>query len=380
MADQEIITELPNTFQSDEVVVNLPDLDVVTALLAELDVRPDGEPEADESLGLALLKLTQVAPDGGHTAVTDLDSVLTEIRRRSAARYEQWEPLVGKNRYMAGVVGFPQPRSHGIDDLAVVLDPPPLPPVPRAGHGVRVGVLDTNVDGHPDLVGRFVADRDSRYRPLPEPVPRRAGHATFVSSVILSLAQGATLQVRGVLDPTGTATAWDTARAMMTFADSGVDILNVSLGCRTVDGQPPLLMARAAALLSQRMLIVAAAGNHGMSVESTAPTWPAALPDVIAVGAREADGMISDFSPKLPWVTCTAPGRKVVGAYLTALVAMFEGDPQKFCGYARWSGTSFAAAKVSGAIAARTVPGRVTPRAAFAALLADPHGVVRKYV
>jgi subtilisin family serine protease len=380
MAEQEIITALPDTFQSDEVVVNLPDLDVVTALLAELNVRPAGEPETDESLGLALLKLTQVAPDGSHTPVADLDSVLTEIRRRSAARYEQWEPLVGKNRYMAGVVGFPQPRSHGIDDLAKVVDPPALPPVPRAGHGVRVGVLDTNVDGHPDLVGRFVADRDSRYRPLPEPVPRRAGHATFVSSVVLSLAQGATLQVRGVLDPNGTATAWDTARAMMTFADTGVDILNVSLGCRTVDGQPPLLMARAAALLSPRMLIVAAAGNHGMSIEPGAPTWPAALPDVIAVGSREADGTLSDFSPKLPWVTCTAPGRKVTGAYLTALVAMFEGDPQKFTGYARWSGTSFAAAKVSGAVAASTVPGRVTPREAFAALLADPHGVVRKYV
>jgi subtilisin family serine protease len=167
---------------------------------------------------------------------------------------------------------------------------------------------------------------------------------------------------------------------MMAFAESGVDILNLSLGCRTADGRPPLLMARAAELLSQRMLLVAAAGNHHLSPTPTAPTWPAALPDVIAVGALEADGSPADFSPRLPWLTCSALGRGVVGAYATGDVTMLDGSVDTFStGYAEWSGTSFATATVSGVVAAHTVPGRVSAHEALRAVLADPCGVVRPW-
>jgi hypothetical protein len=57
-----------------------------------------------------------------------------------------------------------------------------------------------------------------------------------------------------------------------------------------------------------------------------------------------------------------------------------DGSVQPFTGYAAWSGTSFAAATVSGAIAARTVPGRVTAREALDQLLRDPAGGITRYV
>jgi membrane-anchored mycosin MYCP len=101
---------------------------------------------------------------------------------------------------------------------------------------------------------------------------------------------------------------------------------------------------------------------------------------VVAVGARAQDESLASFSPRLPWITCTAPGVTVLGDYLDAPdIALMDGTKAQFDGYATWSGTSFATAITSGAIAARTVRGRVTARQALAELLAERDGVVRPY-
>jgi subtilisin family serine protease len=385
MAEYKVVPDLPDTFEPDQLVVHLPHLDLVTKQLAETNLLPVGAAQTDEALDLALLTLTKADQAGGRTPITDLDAVLRDLRAKSEDRYGGWTPLLGKNRHVESVFGLPQPRSHSLDD-PVAADPPiPVDAPSRAGHGVRVGVLDTRVTAHPFLIGRFIADQDSLLAPAAGTVlPLRAGHATFVSSLVLAHAPGATVAVRGVLDNDGRATAWCAVQQMMAFADSGIDILNLSLGCRTADGRPPLLMRRATELLSQRMVLVAAAGNHNCKVYRKAPTWPAALPDVVAVGARNVDDSLADFSPRLPWITCTAPGRDILGAYLGAdlptTVTLLEGSQEPFHGYATWNGTSFATAIVSGAIAARTVPGHVPAREALAALLREDVGVVRKYV
>jgi membrane-anchored mycosin MYCP len=374
MAVPDINSDVPRTFQHDEIVVDLPYLDLVVGQLGELKIELAGDPDADPTLGLALIRLS--------VAETDLDPLLRVLRAMCAFRYGGWTPLLGKNRHVESVFGLPQPKSHSMDDDLARADPPiPVSAPASAGRDVRVGVLDTRVTDHEFLVGRYTADSDSIVKPAPGDVlPLRAGHATFVSSLVLAQAPGATLEVRGVLDDNGHATSWNTVRQMMAFADSGVDILNLSLGCRTEDGRPPLLMSRAVALLSQRMVLVAAAGNHNQSDFPTAPTWPAALPDVVAVGARDADDTMAAFSPRLPWIACTAPGRGVTGAYLTATVTLLDDTTQYFTGYARWSGTSFATAIASGTIAANTVPGHVSAREALAAVLAGQGPVVRKYV
>ncbi|HEX3592195.1 MAG TPA: S8 family serine peptidase [Pseudonocardiaceae bacterium] len=371
-------TDLPDTFLPDQLVVHLPYRDLVIQELHRLGVEPASPPKEDERLGLALLTL--VTTDR-KKKVTDLDPLLAQLRAVCGLRYGGWVPLLGKNRQVESVFGLPQPKSHALDDLARTQGPLPLYSAPGDGRGVRVGVLDTKIIPHPDLVGRFVADPTEIHPPADGPIELRAPHATFVTSVIIGRAQSAVVEAIGVLGDDGLATAWDTVTQMMAFADAGVDILNLSLGCRTADGRPPLLMARAAQLLSQRMLLVAAAGNHHLSATPNAPTWPAALPDVVAVGALDPDGTPSDFSPRLPWLTCSAPGRDIVGAYTTGPVKMLDGTVDEFkTGYAEWSGTSFATAAVSGAVAARTVPGKVSPRDALRALLAEPGGVVRPWV
>jgi subtilisin family serine protease len=94
-------------------------------------------------------------------------------------------------------------------------------------------------------------------------------------------------------------------------------------------------------------VVVAAAGNHGTARRGrmAAPSYPAALDNVIAVGARNGT-RAADFSPTAPWVDAMAPGVDVVSTC----------DPNRDASalFGTWSGTSFAAAVVSGAIAAKT--------------------------
>jgi membrane-anchored mycosin MYCP len=366
----DVASPLPDTAVQDELVVHLPHKDLVCGELGKMGIATD--PKPDERLGLALVGLgTQ----------DDLDTVLHRLRNSFREAYGGWVPLMGKNRHLDGVFGLPQPKTQSTDDLKMASAPQHIGEVRRMGHNVRVGVLDTKIFAHPDLVGRFVADEDDLFHEGSTPPYQTEGHATFVASLVLAPARAATVDARAVLNFKGTATTWATVQRMITFADSGIDILNLSLGCVTKDGRPPLLISRAIELLSARMLIVAAAGNHAqIEGMEKAPTWPAALPDVVAVGARDLDDTIAPFSPQLPWVNCTAPGRGVLGAYLDTTVKTLAGNSKCFEGYATWSGTSFAAASVSGQIAARTKPGKVTAQEALQLTLDDPASGVEKYV
>jgi hypothetical protein len=382
-------------FAGGDLVVDLPYRNLVAEILGGLDPRVTVvETRIDETLGLALLSLdgleAYAAAHPDPALPEPLDVVLSTVRGFFAAHCAGWTPDMGKNRDMRGVIGFPQskPLAGGVLKQASA-DEYTLRPNRTAGRGVRIGVLDTDLYPHPTLAGHYRASSTDLYQPPAPPVPPWAGHATFVAGLIVLQAPAATLDVSGVLDnETGRASAWDTAVAMVGFADRNVDILNVSLGCRTRDGQPPLVMRRAVEVLGNRMVIVAAAGNHGVTPDCKDAVFPAALPGVLAVGAAQ-EAVLDDeptlalITPKVPWVDCLAPGFAVVSTYLNSTVRLVhEGGTttdEVFTGFAKWSGTSFAAGTVSGAIARGTVPGRVTAAQALAGLLDTPNPVVRRY-
>jgi subtilisin family serine protease len=96
--------------------------------------------------------------------------------------------------------------------------------------------------------------------------------------------------------------------------------------------------------------VVAAAGNQNRST----PHYPAALDNVIAVGAaeprpKEGGWQRTRFSNFGRWVNLWAPGREVVSTYID-----FPNDKglNRERSWARWDGTSFSAAIVSGRVAA----------------------------
>jgi subtilisin family serine protease len=151
-------------------------------------------------------------------------------------------------------------------------------------------------------------------------------------------------------------------------------------------------------LVSPQILLVAAAGNHGnieqlkaehsplaadwtTNLTDTTPVWPAAFAEVTAVGATDRHGQRAEFSPEVPWIDVTAPGVDVESTYLDGEVRLTipNGNPTEvFHGSARWQGTSFAAASVSGAVAAKIEPGS-DARRALKAVLADRKSGIRRF-
>ncbi|MEU6742990.1 S8 family peptidase [Streptosporangium sandarakinum] len=230
------------------------------------------------------------------------------------------------------------------------------------GGPVTVAVADTGLAAHPwwrDLPWFLERRREAAEVPDADGDGRldaQAGHGTFVTGLILRSAPEARVRPLRVLDGRGVGDEAGLLRALARLRDEPPQVLNLSMGGHTYDDRPsPLLEAALAGLPGT--VAVACAGNTA----SDRPFWPAALPGVIAVGALDAAGRDrAPFSAHGPWVDACAPGEWLTSSFL---------EHGAFHGYARWSGTSFAAAVVSGAIAA-AARGR-TPAEAAAHVL-DP--------
>jgi len=422
------------SFVEDQLVVDLADLTKVQRALQDIGVAWT-EVDRDSRLGLALLTLDNVAgataelrsgDDGLVRRVTaakwpggpppqagpsDLDVLLYRLRTYFSAAYTGWIPAIGKNRTLAPVRGFPLTsggdasdpyfEGEGVDGNPqhVFSDQPWAPRASRPGHGVRIGLLDTRLYPNPWLDGGYLATSQDLLRPDPGSPPiASAGHATFTAGLILKRAPGAQIDVRPVLDGYAFGTAWHAAKTMADVAAAGVDILNLSFGCYTDDGQPPLVLAKAVRLVSPQALLVAAAGNHGnieelraagyphaapwtANLTNTTPVWPAALPEVTAVGATDRNGHVAAFSPKAPWVDVTAPGVGLVSTYLAGEVRLTTSEGNltvTFDGLASWDGTTFAAANLTGAVAAEIGRGRDAWQALEEAVLVDPNSGIRR--
>ena len=387
MSETTDITEVPTDVLAHQLVVSLEHADVVLAELAALArtgilMSAPTLPAEDQSvaLGLGLIRLSY--PSDRDRAAADLpddvsgrnlNDVLTMVRTACSFRYRGWTPTIGKNRVMNGIGGEGGQVSGGGGQVSGgggqvsgggggLPSPSDGPKRPRnaasGGRGVRIGVLDTPLVWNPEW-GQNVQSLDPSssdsepYSDASEPFSYDVGHANFVTSLIASQAPDANIGVLGALHPgDASATAWDVARAMVSFLDRDVAILNLSLGCYTEDNQPPLLMQRAIQIMTPRMLIVAAAGNHRQPARPR-PFWPAALDDVVAVGAYGPNHEPAPFTPEAPWVDITALGVDIVSNYFDGLVKGESGKPELFTGYAMWQGTSFAAGLATGEIAAR---------------------------
>ncbi|MFJ6674729.1 S8 family serine peptidase [Actinosynnema sp. NPDC091369] len=221
------------------------------------------------------------------------------------------------------------------------------------GAGVKVGVVDTGVDGgHPDLAGREVAERNFTTDP---DATDTIGHGTHVASTIA----GNGTPYRGVAPDAQLLDAKVCGRegcpesaildGLRWTAEQGADVVNVSLG--GTDGPEVDLLEEAVNTLSAThgTLFVVAAGNSGAAETVGSPGSAEAA---LTVGAVDRDDRIADFSSRGPRVgdagvkpDITAPGVGIVAAKSRGVPGAGPADHHAM------SGTSMATPHVVGAAA-----------------------------
>lgn len=339
------------------------------------------DPDEVRSLDDDLARWTRGREDGpGATryhlrpeAGVDVGELVAEMRAGSGRTQATVSPnhlLRAEPAWWVGPEGVPTPAP-------ATAPPPMVSPVTAA----TVAVLDTGLAPHPwfderdwyvaqrslDIAEVLDADRDYELDNL-------AGHGTFIAGVVLQHAPGAELLIRRVLGSDGISDEFNLVRALHELREyrdrhGSIDLVNLSLGCYTFDDAPTPVMERAIGAFGDATVFVSCAGNDG----SDRPFWPAALDAVVGVAALDAHGRDrAEFSNYGDWVDACAVGEDVHSSFVT-----FDGpqppvggtDSDRFRGYARWSGTSFATPAVAGAIAARCMEWQVPAAQAARELL-----------
>jgi hypothetical protein len=373
---QEKVQPLP------EIIADTWDAPLVDVALRQvLPERGVGDPAGSTTLGLTRWRIDDVdhvaaaltadpaPPDRSPAGSTKpgMDVVLAAVRARVRELAPGRDVVLDRDHDVSTVftgphvkISDPKLPPHRLVPLQGAVVPPGSP------DGPVVGVADAQVGEHTDLAGRVLGWHD----PTGMASALALGHATFVAGTVLRRLPEARLLCRPALIHGPEANrSWEVAERLMAFLDDDVAVLNMSFGCRT-DGGAPLPLRRAMERLGGRTVLVAAAGNVQEDTPET-PLYPAALPGVVGVGAVDDAGEPTAITPMGWWVRLRAPGVDVPGPFPwgTEIDNAETGRPLD-TGYASWSGSSFAAAFVTGEIARLVRERGVDPFAARDAVLA----------
>ncbi len=347
-------------------------------------------------------------------AVVGLDSRVTLLSTQDTARVQALAALVerlqaaGYDASMnqvapCGYVTKADPGGLGPEETERKVVPRPVDPNRQP---IKVAVIDTGISNQrrPDAwlqpIPTSTDNIDPLYEitpPLPIPANQRrepfgvldfcAGHGTFVSGVVRQVAPDADVVVRRALGADGIGFDVDVAIAIVrAYREDQADVINLSLGTETPGDRPPLasqvaleLIAEAQQAGGKDVVLVAAAGNNA----NQTPVFPAAFDGnalgvtVVSVAALDAKGAAADFSSRGGWVRCSTIGECVLSTFVKGIeFNPADPDPDRWPQnkdnpWATWTGTSFAAPQISGAIAywCQHHPG-VTPSQAITDLLA----------
>ena len=201
------------------------------------------------------------------------------------------------------------------------------------GKDIPVAVIDSGIDArHPDLGGAIVKSFDAVGG---EDKPHQ--HGTAIAGAIAAhgklsgIAQGPRLLAARAFDDTpgeSRGTSFAIWKSLQWSADNGVRVINMSFA-----GPPdPAMHRMLTAAFEKGIVLVAAAGNAG---PNSAPLYPAADPDVIAVTATDSGDGLFSMANHGKYIAVAAPGVEI-------LALAPDGS------YQVTTGTSVAAAHVSG--------------------------------
>lgn len=206
------------------------------------------------------------------------------------------------------------------------------------GREVRIAIVDTAIDeGHPELGGAVTA----RFDALGEGPVEAEAHGTAIAGIVAArrdlkgvAPEAMVLSVRafrGVAGRTPQSATLAIVKGVDWAFANGARLFNLSFA----GPLDPLLGKVLAAAESRGAIFIAAAGNGGPEAR---PAYPAAFPEVIAVTATDAADRVFADANRGAYITVGAPGVDI-------LAPAPEGR------YALSSGTSLAAAHVTGVVA-----------------------------
>ncbi len=273
----------------------------------------------------ALLELLRLHPEVTY-AEPNFEMSLPEVLQMSMSFPDENAPPLVLGVSPASYYDQPAAYSIGVDSAQVRTH----------GDGVIVAVVDNGIRlTHPLFAGAFAGPGydffDNDADPSEEP-GEAFGHGTFVAGLIKLTAPDCKLLPLRAFDSNGVGSSFAIAQGIYYAIDHGADIINMSFG--VYDNSSALVKACSTAVAAG-VTLVAATGNDSTLM----PIYPAALPGVIAVSALDTTNAIANFSNFGYYMDVCSPGVKLY----STLAGTYE--------WGTWSGTSFAAALVSGTCA-----------------------------
>ncbi|RAP76689.1 S8 family peptidase [Paenibacillus montanisoli] len=199
--------------------------------------------------------------------------------------------------------------------------------VSKGNNGVLIAVLDTGVQlDHPDLKGKLAEGTNLVISDTPP--EDDVGHGTHVSGIIAAAVNNGegvagmtwynkVLPVK-VLDSSGAGSTYTVAEGVIWATDHGAKVINMSLGNYA---EAQFLHDAVKYAYDHDVVLIAASGNDN----TERPGYPAAYPEVFAVGSTNSDGTRSTFSNYGDYIDVAAPGFSIASTYPGSQYAALSG-------------------------------------------------------
>ena len=311
----------------------------------------------------------EVSLDSGipETVLRRHDAVVRQTHRRAGVVVvdvpEDRQSALRRDLESAGFAARPpKPVYALLTESVPMLHVPAVWRTGAEGAGIRVGVVDTGADRHPDFADRIAAYRDFTETGAIDDV----GHGTHVAGIVAGagkifrgVAPRAALVIAKALSVSG-GTEDTVLAALSWMSRQKVDVVNLSLG-GPGDARDPL-SREVDALTAEGIIVCVAAGNSGPAAGTI--TSPGCAAGAITVGAIDKHGHITEYSSRGPVAGLRSSKPDIVavgggtsvgarcqygGGVASARARALNGDP---CvvgpGYVRMSGTSMATPHVTG--------------------------------
>ena len=280
--------------------------------------------------GKTLKKLSRIKAHRVKLSTQSVDAVESALKKNPKIK------TVERN-YWAEVTAIPNDPGFSNQWHLQKISAPAGWEITTGSPSVTVAIVDSGIDSnHPDLQSKIVTGYN--FVENNTDTDDVDGHGTAVAGAaaamtnsgigVAGVAWANTVMPLLVVDAGGYATYGDVVEAIIYAADHGAKVINLSLGGPSYSSSLQNAINYA---WNKGVVIVASAGNESTS----APLYPAALNNVIAVSASDQSDNLASFSNFGSWVDVAAPG--------TFIYTTNNGGS-----YGSWHGTSFSSPLVAG--------------------------------